>query len=187
MNTCTRYTVENKSVSRAPTKVSLMWLHTFHTLFILIANSPDEILVKKLGLRKNVLAIMATCISTTLLMRSVQRLRVSEKSIVPMPAPASSPKMGRRSRASPVGITMSNIILFAIGVNMPNRASTSAVANSSSALGTDMAFAAYFIRSAMVSSLFGNGMQNAKACRLSAEFMAFLFTFWILPSLSMNV
>ena len=104
-----------------------------------------------------------------------------------MPAPTSSPKMGSRSRASPVGITMSNIILFAIGVNMPKRASTSAVANSSSALDTDMALAAYFIRSAMVRTLLGNGMQNDTARRLSVDSMAFLLTFWLLPSLSMKV
>ena len=61
--------------------------------------------------------------------------------MVPMPAPTSSPKMGSRSFASPVGITMSKIILLAIGVNMPNSVSISAAASSSMKLVSDMAFA----------------------------------------------
>ena len=126
--------------------VSLSNEHILLTLSKRAVSSPDEFLVKNFGLRKNVRAITAfcRCISTTRRMRSVQRSLVSMKSVVPMPAPVNSPKMGRRSLASPVGMMMSNIILFAIGVNMPNKASTKAAANRSTRFVIDIDLKANF-------------------------------------------
>ena len=127
------------------------------------------------------------CISTTRRMRSVQRLRVSENSIVPIPAPANRPNMGSRSLASPVGMTMSNIILFAIGVNIPNRASTRAVASRSARLVIDIDLKANFSRSPWLRVLCGSGLQKVMACRLSELAIALRFTGLVSPSLSVKV
>ena len=139
--------------------------HIIEILLMRIVSSPGEFFVKKLGLRKNVRAMTAfcKCISAILLIRSVQRLRVSENSMVPMPAPTSNPRIGNSSFASPVGITISKIILLAIGVNIPNKVSIKAAANRSTMFDTGIDFMANRSKSLLLRGLLGNGLQNVMA------------------------
>ena len=66
---------------------------------------------------------------------------------VPTVAPISKPAIGSRSAASPVGITVSKMSLFTIGVNIPSRITTTAHANNNRILGPETTLHVNAIRS----------------------------------------
>ena len=155
--------------SSAPTIFSLTSEQSVDTLLIFAVSSPLGFFEKNVGESRKVRAMMAfcTCNSMICCRRMIYRFRVSVSNSVPTVAPISSPVIGSRSAASPVGITVSKMSLLAIGVNIPSSTTTSAHATSNRAFGPDTTLQVKRIRSFMVSGCRGRAFVKVMAVGFS--------------------
>ena len=170
--------------NRAPTRTSLTNEARPATFCIFTISSPLAFLEKKVGRSRNIRAITAfcTCSSRICWIRVVYRLRVNDSSRVPTIAPMSSPVTGRRSTASPAGMTESKMSLLAIGVNRPSRTTTREQTTSSSRFGPDITSQEKRIKSFSFRGLSGKALVKVMALGFNSSAISRLPTFRMLPS-----